>query len=124
MRPQSITILCILLFVIGASLLLRSIGQFFLVPGYYSFFMLLISLLGLYGYYGLWIMKHWSIPVFILVWSAIFFPMVLGPVPFSRIMLLRYLYIAGVVAAFMIVVLPHRDKLSKGPIWDFRRSKG
>ncbi len=121
MRPQSITILCILFFVIGASLALRSIGQFVLVPGFYTFSMLIVSLLGLYGYYGLWIMKRWCIPVFFLVWCFISLPMLFGSDGFSTVMILRAMYLVGMLAVFIIVVLPHRNKLSSGSVWDFKR---
>lgn len=121
MRPQSITILCILLFVIGTSLTIRSIGQFVLVPGIYTFFMLIISLLGLYCYYGLWNMKRWSLSLFFIVWAAIGLPMLTGSEQLSTIMRLRSLYLIGVVVAFVLVVFPHRSKLSGGAIWDFKR---
>ncbi len=122
MRPQSITILCVLLFVIGISLAIRSIGQFVLVPGLYTFFMLLVSLVGLYSYYGLWIMKRWCIPVFFVVWCIIALPLFFGGDGFSTVMLLRSLYLVAMLVIFMIVVLPHKNKLSKGSIWDFKRA--
>ncbi len=123
MRPQSITILCILLFVIGVSLALRSIGQFVLAPGMYSFFMLLVSLLGLYSYYGLWIMKRWSIPVFLLTWSLITLPALISNDGFSTVMLLRIAYLVGMLVVFMIVVLPHTNKLTQGAVWDFKPNR-
>ena len=47
-RPPSISVVGILFFVIGTSLAVRSIGQFVVVPGLYTFLMLVNSLLGLY----------------------------------------------------------------------------
>ena len=121
MRPQSITVLCILLFVIGASLTVRSLGQIFLVPGLYSFFMLTISLLGLYCYYGLWHMQRWCIPVFFLVWGAISTPVLLELNESSTIILMRSMYVIGILIAFVVVVLPHRKEMSRGPIWQVKK---
>ncbi len=122
MRPQSITILCVLLFVIGTSLAVRSIGQIMLLPGISSFFMLIISFLGLYCYYGLWNMKRWSIGLFFVVWAALALPTLMELDGFSTILLMRSLYLLGMLAAFIGVVLPHSDKFTSGPMWQFKKT--
>lgn len=121
MRPQSITILCVMLFLIGISLAFRSIGQFILAPGFYTFFMLIVSAAGLYCYYGLWNMKRWSIPLFFLVWGIITVPFFLGGDAFSTIILIRALYLMAIIVIFSVVVLPHRNKFSNGLVWPLER---
>jgi len=121
MRPQSITILSILLFVIGISLAVRSLGQFFMAPSFYTFLMLIISFIGLYCYYGLWNMKRWCIPLFFLVWGFILLPMLMGGDKLSMIMLMRLLYLISVMGVFLIVVLPHRNRLSSGLVWPLKK---
>ncbi len=120
MRPQSITILCILLFVIGVSLTIRSIGQVILAPGIYTISMLIVSIVGLYCYYALWHMKRCSIPLFFLVWGAIALPMYMTSGAFTTIVLMRSLYLIGVVTAFVLVVLPHKSQLSSGLAWPLK----
>ena len=117
MRPQSITVLCILLFLVGSSMAIRSIAQLFLAPGFLSFFMLIISVIGLYCYYGLWNMKRWCIPLFYSVWGAIALPMLIEIGSLSMIMLLRTSYLVAVMVIFTLVVFPHKDKLSSGLVW-------
>ncbi len=122
MRPQSITILCVLLFVIGTSLTVRSIGQVILLPGFSSILMLIVSILGLYCYYGLWNMKRWSIGLFFVVWAVLAVPTLLEMDGFSTILLMRSLYLLGMLAAFIGVVLPHSDKFTSGPMWQFKKT--
>ncbi len=121
MRPQSITILCVILFLIGFSLAFRSIGQFILSPGLYTFFMLIVSVAGLYCYYGLWNMKRWSIPLFFLVWGIITIPFFLGGDQFSTVTLIRSLYLVAVIAIFSIIVWPQRHNFSDGLVWPLER---
>lgn len=122
MRPQSITILCVMLFLIGASLTFRSIGQFFVAPGFYTFFMVILSFVGLYCYYGLWNMKRWSIHLFFVVWGLIVLPFFFGGDKFSTITLLRSLYLLAIISIFSIIVLPQKDKFSSGQVWPLKRS--
>jgi len=124
MRPQTITVLCIALFGIGISLTVRSLAQFIITPGFYTFFMLIISMLGVYCYYGLWTMKRQCIPLFFLVWIAIPLPMLFGFGELTTITVIRSSYFVIILAIFSIVVLPHRNKFSEGPIWEFKKSRG
>jgi len=121
MRTQSITFFCAILFVIGFSQAIRSIGQFFLAPGLYSFFMLIISFIGLYCYYGLWNMKRWCIPLFFAVWGCLLLILLLGGGQFTTIIYLRLLYLVVVIIAFIAVVLPHRGKLSGAWLWPLKK---
>jgi|AP82_1055514.scaffolds.fasta_scaffold109995_1 uncharacterized membrane protein (DUF2068 family) len=121
-RPPSISVVGILFFVIGTSLAVRSIGQFVVVPGLYTFLMLVNSLLGLYAYWGLWNMKRWSIPLFLVVWAFIAVPIFLTHEGMSTISLLRSLYVFLLVTIFVVVVLPHRSRMSPGRVWNFKRS--
>jgi hypothetical protein len=121
-RPPSISVVCILFFVIGTSLAVRSIGQFVVAPGLYTFLMLANSLLGLYAYWGLWNMRRWCIPLFIVVWVFIGAPIFLTHEGMSTISLLRSLYVFALVAIFVVVVLPHRSKMSPGQVWNSKRS--
>lgn len=120
MRPQSITIVCIILTVVGVSLAARSIGQFVILPGFYSLLMLVISLLGLYSYYGLWKMKRWCIPLFYIVWGFISASLVFGTEEFSRVVIMRSLYLVAVILIFTVIVLPYRHSMTKGSIWKFK----
>ncbi len=120
-RPPSISVVCILFFVIGTSLAVRSIGQFVVVPGLYTFLMLVNSLLGLYAYWGLWNMKRWSIPLFLVVWAFIAAPIFLTHGGLSTISLLRSLYVFALVAIFSVVVLPHRSKMSPDQVWNSKQ---
>ena len=124
MRPQSITILCAILFVIGFSLAIRSIGQFVLVPSFYTFFTLIISIIGLYCYYGLWNMKRWCVYLFFIVWGLLSLTMFLGIDEFTTITIMRSLYLVSVMVIFAVVVLPHKNKLSGGLVWPLNKLIG
>jgi len=124
MRPLTITVLCIVLFGIGISLAIRSLSTFFMSPGFYTFFMIILSFAGIYCYFGLWNMKRWCIPLFFCIWIIIPFPMFMGSDSYSTITMLRILYFIALLTVFAVVVLPHKDKFQKGSIWDFRSNIG
>jgi len=124
MRPLPITVLCVMLFGIGISLTIRSLTLFFISPGLYTFFMIILSIAGLYCYYGLWHMKRWCISLFFCIWIIIPFPLFMGLDSYSTISLLRILYFVALLTIFAVVVLPHKDKFQKGSIWDFKRNDG
>jgi len=120
MRPLSITALCIILFGIGISLFFRSLSQLFISPGFFTFVMLIVSLISLYCYYGLWKMKNWSIPLFYAVWVFIPLPLFLGFEGASTITLIRSIYFVALLIVYSIVVLPHKGKFSQSSFWNYK----
>ncbi len=120
MRPQTITILCVVLFLMGGTLFLRSATIFFMNPGIYTFLILIASIIALYCYYGLWYMKKWSIGLFYVIWIFIPLPLFMGAEGFSLISILRGLYFVALLVVFFLVVTPHKDKFKEESIWEFK----
>lgn len=123
MRPQSITVLCVLLFAMGASLSVRFVVQFAVAPNFFSFLLLVICLVALYTYYGLWNMRQWSILLFLCVWGSLLVLLLFIAPEITLILMMRAFYIVCIILVFLIVVLPHRDKFSSGPVWQPRKSE-
>lgn len=114
MRTQPITILCVVLFVIGASMTMRFLFQFLFSADIGSFLMLLLSLIALFSYYGLWRMRRWSVMAIPIIWGIILLLTLFSAREMTTIMQLRSLYPLGIILIFLVVVLPSLKRFSRG----------
>jgi len=114
MRTQPITILCVVLFVIGASMTLRHLFQFLFTAELGPFLMLVLSLIALFSYYGLWRMRRWSVMAIPIIWGIILSLTLFSAREMTTIMQLRSLYPIGIILIFLVVVLPSLKRFSGG----------
>jgi hypothetical protein len=112
MRTQPITILCVVLFVIGASMAIRFLFQFLLSADLGSFLMLVLSLIALFSYYGLWRMRRWSLMAIPVIWGIILLVTLFSAREMTTIIQLRSLYPIGIILVFLIVVSPSLKRFS------------
>ena len=114
MRTQPITILCAILFVIGASMTIRHLFQFLFTAELGSFLMLLLSLIALFSYYGLWRMRRWSIIAIPIIWGIIILVTLFSARQITTIVELRTAVPIAIIIIFFIVVLPSLKRFSGG----------
>lgn len=113
MRTQPLTVLCIVLFVIGASMAIRFLFQFMFDPTFGALVMLVLSLAALVSYYGLWRMRRWSIFAIPILWGIIFLLTLFSSREITTIVQLRSLYPIGIILVFLVVVLPNLKRFPR-----------
>lgn len=113
-RPNPITVLCVVLFVIGISQFVGSVMIFGFAPRFLSLVSILINALALYAYYGLWKMRRWSILGVLGVWGFNFLFSWLMPMHGGLPQQIRTGVTMVVLVIFLIVVLPHWNKMKEG----------
>lgn len=117
-RPNPITVLCVVLFVIGLSQFVGSVMIFIFTLRFMSLLSILINGFALYAYYGLWRMRRWSILGVLGVWAFNFLFSWLMPMHGGLPQQIRTGVTIIVLVIFVVVVLPHWNKM-KGS-WSFR----
>ena len=112
MRPTSITILCIILFVIGFSQLTGSLIIAVAAPNFPSMVAVTINSIAVYAYYGLWQMQKWSVIAFLVIWIFYFVSLSFSPIQGTAVGLFRGWVIILVTGIYLFFVLPHWNKFS------------
>lgn len=112
MRPSSITVLCVVLFVIGGSQLIGSVIIVWTALGLLSVAAVIINVVALYAYYGLWQMRMWNVVAFMLIWIFNLLLLSLTSIHITAVEQIRGWVIMLVIAVYLAAVLPHWKKLS------------
>jgi hypothetical protein len=114
MRPRSITILCIILFVLGGLNLVSCGFSFFSASLGRALWSLATTLISLASFVGLWAMRRWA-PVLYLggfaVGTITFFMVPPEGASVMTARLVFWIMLLAVPAIYCVVVLPHWSKL-------------